>query len=56
MNRVEFMGQLERLLYNLPDEERQDALAYYNDYFDEAGMSMSRRFSVNWEVRAGWQP
>lgn len=37
MNRVEFMGQLERLLYNLPDEERQDALAYYNDYFDEAG-------------------
>ncbi|MDD3277538.1 MAG: DUF1700 domain-containing protein [Lachnospiraceae bacterium] len=37
MNRVEFMGQLERLLYNLPDEERQDALDYYNDYFDEAG-------------------
>lgn len=37
MNRVEFMGQLERLLCNLPDEERQDALDYYNDYFDEAG-------------------
>lgn len=37
MNRVEFMAQLERLLYDLPEYERQDALCYYNDYFDDAG-------------------
>lgn len=37
MNRVEFMGQLERLLVDLPESDRLDAIAYYNDYFDEAG-------------------
>lgn len=37
MNRVEFMGQLERLLMDLPESDRLDAIAYYNDYFDEAG-------------------
>lgn len=37
MNRIEFMAQLERLLYDLPENERQDALYYYNDYFDDAG-------------------
>lgn len=37
MNRTEFMGQLERLLWDLPVSERQDALEYYNDYFDDAG-------------------
>lgn len=37
MNRVDFMAQLERLLMDLPISDRQDAIAYYNDYFDEAG-------------------
>ena len=37
MNRVEFMSQLERLLWDVPESDRQDAIAYYNDYFDEAG-------------------
>lgn len=37
MNRVEFMQQLERLLGDLPESDRMDAIAYYNDYFDEAG-------------------
>ena len=37
MNRVEFMGQLERLLWDISESDRQDAIAYYNDYFDEAG-------------------
>lgn len=37
MNRVEFMSQLERLLWDVPESDRQDALCYYNDYFDEAG-------------------
>lgn len=37
MNRQEFMKQLEYLLKGIPEQEREDALAYYNDYFDEAG-------------------
>lgn len=37
MNRVEFMQQLERLLWDIPENDRLDAIAYYNDYFDEAG-------------------
>ncbi len=38
MNRVEFMKQLERLLGDIPENDRLDAIAYYNDYFDEAGV------------------
>lgn len=37
MNRKEFMAQLERLLGELPENERLEALRFYNDYFDEAG-------------------
>lgn len=37
MGRDEFMKQLERLLQNLPSAEREAALQYYNDYFDDAG-------------------
>lgn len=38
MNRAEFMRQLERLLRDIPENDRLDAIAYYNDYFDEAGI------------------
>lgn len=37
MNRTVFMQQLERLLHDVPESDRIDALTYYNDYFDEAG-------------------
>lgn len=37
MNRVEFMRQLESLLQNVSPTERNEALQYYNDYFDDAG-------------------
>lgn len=37
MNRVEFMRQLESLLQNISPTERDEALQYYNDYFDDAG-------------------
>ena len=37
MNRVDFMRQLERLLQSIPSAEREEALQYYNDYFDDAG-------------------
>ena len=37
MNREEFLSQLERLLYDIPAQEREEALEYYNGYFDDAG-------------------
>lgn len=37
MNRNEFMKQLEALLQNISQAEREEALQYYNDYFDDAG-------------------
>lgn len=43
MNREEFMRQLERLLWELPVNDREDAIAYYQDYFDEAGVDNEKR-------------
>ena len=37
MTRKEFMRQLEYLLQDIPDEEREEAVAYYRDYLEEAG-------------------
>lgn len=37
MNRVDFMQQLESLLQNVAATEREEAIQYYNDYFDDAG-------------------
>lgn len=37
MNREEFLRQLNVLLRDIPENDRLDAIAYYNDYFDEAG-------------------
>lgn len=38
MNRIEFMERLTRLLSDLPENERNEALQYYNDYLDDAGV------------------
>lgn len=37
MNRQEFLRQLERLLYDIPESERREAMEYYQNYFDDAG-------------------
>lgn len=37
MNRVQFMKQLEKLLSDISEEERKEALDYYESYFDDAG-------------------
>lgn len=37
MNRREFMRQLELLLSDISEDERKEALDYYESYFDEAG-------------------
>ena len=37
MNRVEFLTELERLLSDMPADERQAAVQYYADYLADAG-------------------
>ena len=37
MNRAEFMRRLTELLGDVPPAERDEAIQYYNDYFDDAG-------------------
>ena len=37
MNRAGFMSQLESYLADIPAAEREEALQYYNDYFEDAG-------------------
>lgn len=38
MNRAEFMEKLKNLLSDIPAGEREEALNYYEDYFDDAGV------------------
>ena len=37
MNRIEFLRQLEVLLSGISQSEKEEAIQYYNDYFDDAG-------------------
>lgn len=37
MNRTQFMEQLGKLLSDIPEAERQEALDYYENYFEDAG-------------------
>ena len=37
MNRTEYMRELDALLHGISKEEREEAMQYYNDYFDDAG-------------------
>ena len=37
VNREQFMETLEELLSDIPDEERDEVLDFYEDYFDDAG-------------------
>lgn len=43
MDRQVFFRRLEYLLRDIPENDRMDALAYYNDYFDEAGVENEQR-------------
>ena len=38
MNRQEFLNELENLLQNIPVADRQEAIQYYADYFEDAGI------------------
>ncbi|MDV0444857.1 hypothetical protein MmiAt1_04010 [Methanimicrococcus sp. At1] len=37
MNKSEFMAELEAQLSEIDEQERSDAIAFYNEYFEEAG-------------------
>lgn len=39
MDRYQFMRELEYLLSDISDEEKREALSFYENYFDEAGVS-----------------
>ena len=36
MNRERFLKQLERLLSDIPESERREAMEYYQNYFEES--------------------
>lgn len=38
MNRLEFMQKLESLISDITESEREEALQYYNDYLNDAGV------------------
>lgn len=38
MNRLMFLKELEYLLQDIAEEDKRDAIQYYYDYFDDAGM------------------
>ena len=62
MKRKEYMERLEQLLLVLPEEEREEALQYYNDYFDDAGVEKEEQVmkelgspeEVAAKIRAGY--
>jgi uncharacterized membrane protein len=37
MSRIDFINELESLLSDIPIDEKEEALQYYNDYFEDAG-------------------
>ncbi len=37
MRQEQFLNDLERLLFNIPKEEREEAMAFYRSYFEDAG-------------------
>lgn len=43
MDRAEFMRRLEGLLADISSTEREEALRYYNNYFDDAGADNERQ-------------
>lgn len=43
MTKLEFMKELESLLLDIPLEEREEALKYYNGYFEDAGEDQEER-------------
>lgn len=43
MNKHEYLAVLNKELHKLPEEERKNAIQYYIEYFDDAGMENEQR-------------
>lgn len=43
MNKSEFVSKLQDNLQSIPSEERESALKYYRDYFDDAGVENEQK-------------
>ena len=43
MRKDDFLNELERLLKDIPEGDRMDAIEYYYDYFDEAGVENEQK-------------
>lgn len=52
MNRIEFMQELERLLSDISAAEREEALQYYNDYLNDAGVENEEEVIASWGTPA----
>ena len=50
MSRTEYMRELDALLQGISKEEREEAMQYYNDYFDDDGSENEEKESKSWEV------
>ena len=48
MSRIEFMQELERLLADISAAEREEALQYYNDYLNDAGVENEEEVIASW--------
>lgn len=63
MRKEEFLGKLEYLLSSVKEEEREEALEYYRDYFEEAGPEHEEEIAAHFgspekvaaEIRSGLQ-
>ncbi len=49
MSREEFMRQLEALLTDISEEEKREALSYYQSYFEDAGKENEKRILTELE-------
>lgn len=49
MTRTEYIAQLNKYLRGLSDEEKMDVLQYYNEIFDEAGISEEMKVPESYE-------
>ena len=53
MNRADFMKNLAELLADMSPSEREEAIQYYNDYFDDAGAENEQRSFESEPAAAG---
>lgn len=46
MNREEFLRRLENLLADIPENDRNEAITFYTDYFEDAGVENEQKVIV----------